>query len=290
LTPRRVTALVAGLVLTGALAACGDSSSSEPEDAGSDSASPSASQSPSESASESPSESASPSLDPAVLANSYVSTQVTGYDLVANTSIRLTFEDGNLSANAGCNTMFAPYELTEDTLAWTGEPAQTMMGCVEDLAAQDEWLAGLLTGGVEAASTASGLTLTSGDVVIELARAPEEDLQQLLGKTWTVVATMADGKTDRIPQSITRPRIVAGADGLSRLNTSCNTGRTTVTVDETSITFGHPAITRRGCQEPERTIEQRVLAVVDGTSDYVVFDGSVLIVVKGDHGLVFQVR
>ena len=40
----------------------------------------------------------------------------------------------------------------------------------------------------------------------------------------------------------------------------------------------------------QRTASPRVLAVVDGRSDYVVFDGSVLIVVKGDNGLVFQVR
>ena len=77
---------------------------------------------------------------------------MTGYDLVADTTIRLTFEDGNLSVNAGCNTMFAPYELTADSLAWTEEPAATMMGCPDDLAAQDQWLAELFTTGVGAAA------------------------------------------------------------------------------------------------------------------------------------------
>ncbi len=278
----RVAALAAVLVLTGALAACGDSSSSVPE-----ASETSGSATPTEDASSEP---ASPSAEPAVLANTYVSTEVTGYELVPDTSIRLTFEDGNLSVNAGCNTMFAPYELDGGVLMWTGMPAQTMMGCPEDLTAQDEWVSNLFVQGMDAAVEGAQLTLSAGSVSLTFARAPEADLQQLLGKTWTGVATMADGKTDRLPRSITRPRIVAGADGLSRLNTGCNTGRTTVTVDDTSITFGPPAITRRSCQEPERTIEQRVLAVVDGTSDYVIFDGSVLIVVKGDNGLVFQVH
>jgi len=84
--------------------------------------------------------------------------------------------------------------------------------------------------------------------------------------------------------------VVVGQNGLGRLDTGCNTGRTTVTADATSITFGHPAVTRIRCQDPAATIEQRVLDVVDGRSDYVIFDGSVLIVVKGDNGLVFQVR
>ena len=33
-----------------------------------------------------------------------------------------------------------------------------------------------------------------------------------------------------------------------------------------------------------------MLSVVDGRSDHVIFDGSVLIVIKGDNGVVFQVR
>lgn len=287
-TPMRIRAagVTSALILTGTLAACGgdDSSGAAPEPSESTSASTS------ESASETASESASPSISPAVLANTYVSTEVTGYDLVADTTIRLTFEDGNLSVNAGCNTMFAPYELTDDSLAWTEEPAATMMGCPDDLAAQDQWLAELFTTGVGAAADGPTLTLTSDDVTIVLSRAPEADLQEVFGKTWSAVATIADGATSRIPRVVRTPRVVVGQNGLGRLDTGCNTGRTTVTADATSLTFGHPAVTRIRCQEPAATIEQRVLAVVDGRSDYVVFDGSVLIVVKGDNGLVFQVR
>ena len=102
------------VLLVGALGGCGDDGSSgAAEPASTDSTG--GSESPSESAGES----ASPSVAPAVLATTYVSTEVTGYDLVADSQIRLTFEDGNLSVNAGCNTMFAPYELTEDSLIWT---------------------------------------------------------------------------------------------------------------------------------------------------------------------------
>jgi heat shock protein HslJ len=282
----RAAGVTSALILAGCLAACGgdESSGATPEPSASTSAAAS------ETASETASESASPSISPAVLANTYVSTDVTGYDLVADTTIRLTFEDGNLSVNAGCNTMFAPYELTDDSLAWTEDPAATMMGCTDGLAEQDQWLAELFTTGVGAAADGPTLTLTSDDVTIVLSRAPEADLQELFGKTWSAVATMADGATSRIPRVVRTPRVVVGQNGLGRLDTGCNSGRTTVTADATSITFGHPAVTRIGCQEPAATIEQRVLAVVDGRSDYVVFDGSLLIVVKGDNGLVFQVR
>ena len=165
-----------------------------------------------------------------------------------------------------------------------------MMACSDELMAQDQWLAELFAAGVGVSADGATLTLTSGDVTIVLSRAPDEDLQEIFGKTWSAVGTMADGTTSRIPAVVRTPRLVVGNNGLSRLDTGCNSGRTTVTADDTSITFGHPAVTRRRCPEPERTIEQRVLSVVDGRSDYVVFDGSVLIVVKGDNGVVFQVR
>ena len=280
-TFERVAGLAATALLVGVLAACGDDASSGgAEPLPSDSAT----------GSDSPSETATSSVSPAVLANTYVSTEVTGHELVADSQIRLTFEDDNLSVNAGCNTMFAPYELTDDSLMWTSDPASTMMGCSDELMAQDQWLAELFTTGVAVAADGATLTLTSDDVTIVVTRAPDADLQGIFGKTWSAVATMFDGATSRIPQVVRTPRVVVGQNGLGRLDTGCNSGRTTVTADDTSITFGHPAVTRRRCQEPERTIEQRVLSVVDGRSDYVIFDGSVLIVVKDDKGLVFQVR
>jgi heat shock protein HslJ len=165
-----------------------------------------------------------------------------------------------------------------------------MMACSDELTAQDQWLVELFTDGVDVAADGPTLTLTADDVTIVLNRAPETDLQELFGTTWSAVGTIADGTTSRIPGVVRTPRVVLGENGLGRLDTGCNAGRTTVTADDTSLTFGHPAVTRVRCQEPARTIEQRVLSVVDGRSDYVVFDGSVLIVVKGDHGLVFQVR
>lgn len=98
----------------------------------------------------------------------FVSTSVEGHDLVENTSVSLTFEDGNMSANAGCNTMAAGYEVDDGTLRWTGEVASTLMGCVDDVAAQDQWLTELLTDGVEAEQDGETLTLTDGDLEITL--------------------------------------------------------------------------------------------------------------------------
>jgi heat shock protein HslJ len=101
--------------------------------------------------------------------STYVSTSVTGYDLVAGSTINLSFEGPRMQVSAGCNIMSAAYDVTDGTLAWTGEPAATMMACPDDLMAQDQWLIGLFQDGVTATSDGSTLTLANDQVTIELA-------------------------------------------------------------------------------------------------------------------------
>lgn len=77
----------------------------------------------------------------------YVSTSVSGHKLVEGTEVTLSFQDGLMTATAGCNTLFSPYEIEQDTLRWTGTPATTLMECPEAEAAQDRWVTGLLSEG-----------------------------------------------------------------------------------------------------------------------------------------------
>jgi heat shock protein HslJ len=99
----------------------------------------------------------------------YVSTSVTGHDLVEGSTINLSFEGPRMQLSAGCNIMSAAYDVTDGTLAWTGEPAATMMACPDDLMAQDQWLIELFQDGVTATSDGSTLTLSNDEVTIELA-------------------------------------------------------------------------------------------------------------------------
>jgi heat shock protein HslJ len=90
------------------------------------------------------------------------SSAVEGATLVEGSQVTIAFVDGpRFSAQAGCNTMNAGYELADGVLV-AGEIAQTMMGCEDDLQAQDEWLSALLSG--RPTVTLDGETLTlSGD-------------------------------------------------------------------------------------------------------------------------------
>ena len=272
LSPRLAAA--ATILLVGPLAGCGSSGG---EDDGGDAAPTNA-----------------PSGTPVAAADlagkTYESTAVEGHELVPGEPVRVTFEGDTMSVSAGCNTMFGAFELTDGTLAWSGEPASSLIGCEPELADQDAWLAELFTTGVDASSDGSSLTLTSDEVVMELADVAEENLEELLGRTWTVRGIVEDGVTSRVPSGVRNPRLEVGSNGLSRLDTGCNSGRTTVTVGKDSLTFGHPAVTRQACPGAAGGVEQAVLAVVDGQSDHVWYRAATLVVTKGDRGLVFEVR
>lgn len=229
---------------------------------------------------------------PLLESGSFASTEVVGHDLVADSTIQLGFDGETMSVAAGCNTQFGAFTVEDGILRWSDEPAATMMMCEDDLAEQDEWLRGLLTAGVAATTDGVALELAAPDdgTTIALEPVPEVDLENLLGRTWSVVGTLTDATTSRLPQRVRTPRLVVGADGLARLDTGCNTGRTRVSVDRVSVTFSPPTTTRVACPEPDSVIEQIVLSVVDGRSDYVRFDGSILFLLKDSAGLVFSVR
>jgi heat shock protein HslJ len=269
-----IARLAVAVLLAGLLAGCGSSDDGESADTTS-----------------TPEPSGTPVAAAADLdGTTYESTSVEGHDLVPGEPVRLVFEGDTMSVSAGCNTLFGAYELTDGTLAWSGEPASTMLACEPDLTEQDAWLAELFTTGVTATSEGSTLTLTSGDVVIEMADVAAENLDDLLGRTWTVRGIVEDQVTSRVPKGVRNPRLEVGKNGLSRLDTGCNAGRTTVTVGEDFINFGHPAITRLACPGAAGGVERAVLAVVDGRSDHVWYRASTLVVTKGDRGLVFEVR
>lgn len=226
----------------------------------------------------------------AVLASAtFVSTMVEGHDLVPDSSVEVSFDEETMSVSGGCNTLFGPFVIAEGILKWTADPAASMMACPDDLSEQDQWLTDLLTAGVTATTDGHELHLTSGTVTLQLERKPAVALGTLLGRTWSVVGTLSDGTTSRLPSRVRTPRLVVGHDGLSRLDTGCNTGRTRVQVDRVSVTFAPPTVTRIRCPEPERFIERLVLSVVDGRSDYLTFNGWLLFVIKDGTGLLFHV-
>ena len=102
-----------------------------------------------------------------LVGKTFVSTGVTGHELVADSVVTLEFIDGRISANAGCNTQNGEAAVEDGALV-VEQLASTMMACDDPLMAQEQWLAGFLEADPEVVLDGAQLTLTSGDEVIEL--------------------------------------------------------------------------------------------------------------------------
>ncbi len=111
--------------------------------------------------------SGTPSAAPASLeSRTFLSTQVQGHDLVAGTHVRLSFKDGQVGINAGCNLMSGAYQIVDGRLV-VGNMATTQMGCEAPLMAQDQWV-GAFVSGATVTLAGDALTLRNGDITMTL--------------------------------------------------------------------------------------------------------------------------
>lgn len=100
-----------------------------------------------------------PELD--LAGREFTTTEARGHEMVAGTTVRLTFDEDIVSAHAGCNTLFGGAAWADGTLTIDGEIAMTMMACDAELQAQDQWLADFLAS--EPSIALDGDTLILGD-------------------------------------------------------------------------------------------------------------------------------
>jgi heat shock protein HslJ len=99
----------------------------------------------------------------------FVATGAEGFTVVEGSEIVLSFTDGVVVIEAGCNTQRGDYEVTDGVLVVDLEAmASTMMACDEPLMAQDETVAGLVTSGPAVELDGAELVLAGEDASLSL--------------------------------------------------------------------------------------------------------------------------
>jgi heat shock protein HslJ len=187
--------------------------------------------------------------------------------LVAATEVRLEFRgDGTWGASAGCNSMGGAYELDRARLRFESG-GMTAMGCDPALHDQDEWLADFLAGGPAVAVAGDQIALSNGGVVVQLV---DEEVvnpdRPLVGTRWVVEGIRSRNGASTVPFGALATLRIAD-DGATIVETGCNTGRTTATVEADQLRFEELALTRRACADDDvAALESAVLAVVGAES------------------------
>ena len=269
-TSRRLASLLALLALAAApLAGCGSSDDEEGAGTTGDTAA---------------------SLD----GRTFVSTSVRGHELVPGTQISLSFEDGTLGAQAGCNSMGGTYALEGGRLRWNASPAMTMIGCEPPLQRQDDWLTALLTGGVTVATPSDGTLVLSGDGVEVTLRegAGRGAHAPIVGTRWTL-QTIADagpdGTASSVPAGVPAPTLRFTSDGRAEVFAGCNSGGGRGVVrDDGFAEIGPLALTRKACDRAAMRTEQAVTAILDGRVALAFDGGGNLVVAKAGRQLIFK--
>jgi len=218
----------------------------------------------------------------------YLSTSVTedGADrpLVDGTRIRIGFDDGQIGASAGCNTMGGTYRLEGGVLVFEGG-GMTEMGCDEPRHAQDEWLIGFLGSGPTVVQSGTDLTLSADGTVITLqdSEVAEPDLP-LTGTTWTVDSIIFGDAVSSVPNGAVAT-ITFGDDGSVEVNPGCNQGVGRFEASDGTLRFVDLAVTEMACDGPGGQLEAAVLPVLGADGLTWAIDSGTLTIMAGNNGL-----
>ena len=202
------------------------------------------------------------------------------FEIVEGSTIRLTFQDGSIGAVAGCNNLGGSYVITDGVLE-VGELVQTQMACDEALMDQDERLVAFLSSSPKVVVDGDDLTLEGSDSSIDFQNREVADPDRPLeGTMWNVTGSISADAVSSVPEGAS---ITINGDTVE-VNTGCNTGSGSATVEGDTITFGPIATTKKACDEAINDLESQVLTVLDGEVTYDI-QASSLTLMNGDEGL-----
>lgn len=219
----------------------------------------------------------------------FIATAATGFTIVEGSTISLTFTDGLISANAGCNSMSGGYTVADGVLE-VETMAMTQMACEPALMEQDAALADFL--GSKPAILVTGDTLTLGDEtrgMTLLDREVADPDRPLAGTAWTVTTVVTgDAAISGWGEATATLNIEladGATDGTALVEAGCNRGSATVTVTESSLTFGPLALTKMMCDAAAMELEAAVTATLAGEVTYDI-EADQLTLTNGTNGLV----
>lgn len=205
-------------------------------------------------------------------------------ELAEGSRISLSFEEGQLRATAGCNSMFGAYSLDGETLT-AEQLAMTQMSCSEALMEQDTWLSDILTSGPALALDGDELTLTSGSTVITLLdRVVADPDRPLLGTEWRVDSLISGDAVSSVPAGA-EATITFGEDGSVAVAPGCNRGSGSFEQGEGTVTVGPLALTRMACEGTRGELEAAVLEVLQAGELTTEIEAGQLTLRAGDKGL-----
>lgn len=230
---------------------------------------------------------------PDVDGRAFLSTEVTREgepaELVDGSRARISFDDGQVSVQAGCNTLFGGYRVEAGVLR-VDAMGGTTMGCSEELMAQDVWLAELLGAGPSIAVDGDNLTLSGESAVLTFQdREVADPDRPLVGTVWRVDRLVFGDAVSSVPGRAVAT-LTFGDDGTLDLQGSCNHGGGDYQVqdDGRTLVVGEVTMTAMACDDERDEFESDVLEVLRAGELAVEVTADTLTLTAGGQGLVLR--
>ncbi len=215
------------------------------------------------------------------------SREVVGRRLEPDTGVTLSFDDGRITARAGCNTMSGPYRIDGTVLRVGPDLASTAMGCEPPLMEQDRWVGEFLVSGPTMSRSGEELSLRSGPVMLRLVAPEERPPAPLIGTAWVLDSIIHGDTASNVPTGADHPTLRIDRSGEAAVSTSCNRGGAHVEVEGNRVTFGPLRLTKMACKGAAGEVEAAVTAVLEGEVE-VRAEADRLFVTRGDQGLIYR--
>ena len=262
----RRAALCSVLILCMGLAGCGGDETEQPEE---------------------------PALAPAnvesLTGETFESTAVEGHELVAGTTITISFGPEALTASAGCNSIRGPYTL-EDGVLQLGKAAGTLIGCPEDRQKQDEWLTTLLNDGLRAYGGDGELVLLGSGVEVEMKQgAVPGGPPPIVGTTWELNGyTDSKGNVASPKIGVRLPFLQFKTNETLTIFDGCDEGKGLADVNEEAGTIKFAVIgsTLKTCPGLTGEVAQAMQRVLTDETSFT-FEGQNLVISRKGSSLTF---
>ncbi|GGC52711.1 META domain-containing protein [Hoyosella rhizosphaerae] len=223
----------------------------------------------------------------------FLSTGVDGVPIPGGGPLRIEFnEDGTLSANAGCNTVFGGVRFEHGRII-TGELASTLIGCPPETAGADEWVNSMFVDEPEWTIDGNELVLRTGDRTVTLLdrveAMPDRPLQ---GTEWvlrSIITSDSVMSSRAIDES--EPLLLIDSDGQVSGSTGCNRMNGSASINGDEIRFSPLATTRMACIDDRDEVERAVLSVLSETNVRASIEADTLtLMTEAGNGLTYVAR
>jgi heat shock protein HslJ len=177
----------------------------------------------------------------------------------------INFQAGRMGGNAGCNGFGADYTQTGETLN-IGPIVQTEMACEPEIMKVESELTAALSKSVRFSLVNTQLQLFDASNTLLATFAPEAN-NALIDVIWEIRAVIDEQGNIVALTPGSNASLEFNADGMVNGFTGCNNLSGSYTLNDTQLTFGPLASTKRACVEPAANQqEQQILAALGKVS------------------------